>query len=557
MPTILFRLLPAILLQALLLACNGQTRHVEKLVVYKNGRIWTGDGTQAMVSTIAVQSGRIVYAGNNPDSLRADSVVDLDGKMVVPGFIDNHTHFLSGGYQLNAVDLRKAGTKEEFITILKAYISSHPGDTWIQGGDWDHEAWGGELPRKEWIDSITGDRPVFVSRYDGHMALANSAALKRGRIDRNTKSPDGGDIQRDPQTGEPTGILRDDAMGFIYARIPDPSEEELESLLQRAIAHAQMNGVTQVHDMGSYGGWIDLETYRRAYAKKDLGLRIYSFVPLATWQKLSDFIKQNGRGDEMLRWGALKGFVDGSLGSTTAWFYAPYLDDPTTSGLLVNDTGKLRTWILDADAAGLQVGVHAIGDRANDWLLDVYEEAISRKGNNSSRFRIEHAQHLSEKAITRFAPLNVIPCVQPYHAIDDGRWAAKRLDDERLKRTYAFRSLWQAHARLSMGSDWTVAPLSPLEGIYAAVTRRTLDEKNPEGWYPEQKVTVEQALTCYGANNAYAGFQEDILGRLRPGMLADFVVLSEDLFSIPAEKIRDVKVIATYVGGKKVYGRED
>lgn len=529
------------------------SQQTEKVTLYRNARIWTGDDSNPSATCLGVRGELIIYVGNHAEAVKADEVVDLKGKMIVPGFIDNHTHFLSGGYQLSAVDLRKARTKEEFIGILKEYILAHPGTKWIQGGDWDHEAWGGALPRREWIDSVSGDHPVFVSRYDGHMALANSVALRMAGIDKNTKTPEGGEIVKDAVTGEPTGILKDDAMGLLYGKIPDPGPGELDNQLQKAIRHAHQNGVTQVHDVGSYGGWVDLETYRRAAAAGNLGIRIYSFVPVSRWKKLADYVQQNGKGNDWLRWGGLKGFVDGSLGSTTAWFYTPYLDEPGSTGLILNDTNTLRQWILDADAAGLHVAIHAIGDRANDWLLDVFEEAIRKKGNNNSRFRIEHAQHLSVKAIGRFAKLNVIPSMQPYHAIDDGRWAAKRLDDDRLKRTYPFHSLLASGARLTFGSDWTVAPLTPLEGIYAAVTRRTLDDKNPGGWYPEQKISVDQALRCYTVNNAYAGFQEDKLGILKKGMLADFNVLSDDLFAIAPEKIRGVRVLKTVIGGKLVY----
>jgi predicted amidohydrolase YtcJ len=479
-------------------------------------------------------------------------MIDLGGKMVVPGFIDNHTHFLSGGYNLSGVDLRKAKTKAEFIQILKEFCSRYNDDRWILGGDWDHEAWGGELPAKEWIDSITGNHPVFVSRYDGHMSFANSKALKLAGITKNTLTPEGGKIEKDKK-GEPAGVFKDEAANLIYKVIPSPSEKELDEYLQAAIMHAHKNGVTQVHDVGSYGGWIDRTTYQRAYDNDKLDLRIYSFSTISKWKELDSLCKKNGKGNDMLRWGGLKGFVDGSLGSTTAWFTDPYLDEPSSRGLIVTDTNDLRKWILAADSAGLHVAVHAIGDRANDWLLNIYREAGKKNGNKDRRFRIEHAQHLSEKAIKEFAELNVIPSMQPYHAIDDGRWAAKRLDDARLKRTYAFKSLLDNKSKLTFGSDWTVAPLTPLEGIYAAVTRRTLDDKHPNGWYPEEKISVENALRCYTVNNAYAGFQENKLGMLKEGMLADFVVLSENLFEIQVEKIKDVKVMKTYINGKKVF----
>jgi predicted amidohydrolase YtcJ len=309
--------------------------------------------------------------------------------------------------------------------------------------------------------------------------------------------------------------------------------------------------------MGSFGGWVDLNTYRNAYAKNKLPLRIYSFVPIRSWQRLDDYIKKNGRGNDIIRWGGLKGFADGSLGSTTAWFYEPYLDAPQSRGLQVTDTSLLRQWILSADSSGLQVANHAIGDRANDFILSVYAAANLKNGIKDRRFRIEHAQHLTQNAIEEFGKLGVIASMQPYHAIDDGKWAFKRLDSARLKRTYAFKSLLAQHAVVTFGSDWTVAPLDPISGIYAAVTRRTLDDKNPDGWYPLEKISVEEALRCYTINNAYAGFQENKLGRLKAGMLADFVVLSDDLLKITSEKIRDIKVLMTVVNGKEVFRRKN
>jgi predicted amidohydrolase YtcJ len=332
--------------------------------------------------------------------------------------------------------------------------------------------------------------------------------------------------------------------------MPEPSAAELDKMLERAQAHALSLGVTQVHDMGSFGGWNDLDTYRRAVSQGNLTLRVYSFVPLSTWERLSGFVQKNGRGDDLLRWGGLKGFVDGSLGSTTAWFYQPYNDEPNTAGLTVTDTTELRKWILGADSVGLHVVVHAIGDRANDWLLNVFQLAENQHGKRDRRFRIEHAQHLSRGAVARFALQNVVPSMQPYHCIDDGRWAEKRIGPERIKTTYAFRSLLDAKAPLTFGSDWTVAPLSPLEGIYAAVARQTLDGKNPDGWVPQEKITVEEALRCYTAANAYAGFQEPSLGKLAVGMWADFTVLSENLLKIAPEKIREVQVLKTVVAGK-------
>ena len=539
----------------LLSACESAPRADQ---IYIEANIWTGDRSNPQASAIAIKGNTILYVGNNYKKYQGSKteVIELSGKTISPGLIDNHTHFLSGGFQLASVNLRAAKTPQEFIQRLKDFAATLPEgeNRWILGGDWDHEAWGGELPTKEWIDSVTTDYPVWVNRLDGHMALANSKALQLAGITDHTPTPSGGTIVRDPGTGKITGILKDEAMGLLSKVIPEPSEKELDEAFDRAVQHALSLGVTQVHDVGSYGGWADMNTYLRAQKSGRLPMRIYSFVPVSDWQKLAEYIKSNGRGDDMLRWGALKGFVDGSLGSTTAWFYDAYNDEPSTSGLMVTDTAALRKWIIQADSAGLQVAVHAIGDHANDWLLGVFESAIHKNGKKETRrFRIEHSQHLTKEAIQNFARLGVIPSMQPYHAIDDGRWAEKRIGAERIKTTYAFRSLLDANAKLTFGSDWTVAPLNPLEGIYAAVTRQTLDGKNPNGWMPQEKISVEEALRCYTANNAYAGFQENKVGMLKAGMLADFVVLSDNLFTIPPDEIKAVKVLRTIVNGKEVY----
>ena len=546
------RILSITFIIIIFLSCNEkQNDSADK--IYFNAKIWTGDSANAWADAIAIKGNEIVHVGKDYQSLKGSNteMIDLGGKLMTPGFIDNHTHFLFGGYTLSGVDLRKATTPKEFISTLKEFCQKYTDDRWILGGNWDHEVWGGELPSRDWIDSITGNHPIFLNRYDGHMALANSKALEIAGINKDTKVPQGGEMKKNIK-GEYTGLLKDEAMALVNKVIPDPTEKELDEYLEAAVQHAFENGVTQVHDMGWYGGWTDLATYRRNYSNKKLDLRIYSFVPLNNWAKLDSFCKKEGKGDDMLRWGGSKGFMDGSLGSTTAWFYDPYLDDSKTSGLTVTDTIDIHNWVLAADAAGLHIAVHAIGDRANDFILNVFEEA-EKKNSKDHRFRVEHAQHLTQSAIPHFAQLKVIPSMQPYHAIDDGRWAYKRLDDARLKGTYAFKSLLDHKTGLTFGSDWMVAPLKPLEGIYAAVTRRTLDDKNPDGWYPEQKISVEQALKCYTVNNAYAGFQENKLGTLKKGMLADFAVLDENIFEIAREKIKDVRVLRTIINGKQVY----
>jgi predicted amidohydrolase YtcJ len=312
---------------AFLFAACSKNEKADK--IYTGADIWTGDSALPHATVLAMKGDSIIYVGNDEDLFRGKNtiMVNLHGEMIVPGFIDNHTHFLSGGYDLASVVLREARSKKEFIEILKAFCLSHPHGRWVEGGDWDHEAWGGDLPRKEWIDSITAGNPVFVSRYDGHMAFANSKALHLAGIDRNTVAPPGGEIVKD-EKGEPTGVLKDNAQDLVERVIPGPTDSELDEYAQRAIQEALENGVTEVHDVSSYGGKTELATYRRAYASNKLPMRIYAFVPITNWRYLDSFCKVNGKGDDRLRWGAVKGFVDGSLGSTTAWFYQPYLDAP-------------------------------------------------------------------------------------------------------------------------------------------------------------------------------------------------------------------------------------
>jgi hypothetical protein len=528
-------------------------------LILTGGRVWAGPGTPlegiGAPTAVAIGGGRVLAMGSNAEIERhagpRTSRFDLGGRRVVPGFMDAHTHFVSGGFSLAGVQLRDAATPEEFARRIGAFATAHPGE-WMLGGTWDHELWGGELPRRDWIDSFTGDTPVFVSRLDGHMALANSRALALGGVTDGTPDPAGGAIVRDAN-GRATGILKDEAMTLVFSVIPSPTAAQYDRALEAAARHAVARGVTMVTDMGS---WDDLEAYRRARARDALPLRVYSLVPMATWRRLADFVDREGRGDRRLFWGGVKAFVDGSLGSTTAWFYEPYDDAPGTTGLMVTDTASLRDAILASDSAGLHVIVHAIGDRANDWLLDAYAAARSSNGAGDRRFRIEHAQHLTRDAIHRIAREGVVASMQPYHAIDDGRWAEKRIGRERIRTTYAFRDLLAAGAHLAFGSDWTVAPIDPLLGIYAAVTRRTIDGANPEGWVPEQMITVAEAVTAYTEANAYAAFVESDLGTLAPGKLADLVVLSDDIFSIDPVAIAEVRVDVTVVEGKVVYDRQ-
>ncbi|MDH5803836.1 MAG: amidohydrolase [Gemmatimonadota bacterium] len=536
--------------------CTSEQMAADTILV--GGKIWTATDVdadwEAGPTAVAVSGGRIVAVGSDEEieafASSSTKRIELSGRRVVPGFIDNHTHFISSGFELNSVKLRDAQTPDEFSLRIGEYASQNPGE-WVTGGTWDHENWGGELPRRDWIDSLTGDTPVFVTRLDGHMSLANSAALELAAITAETAEVDGGTIVRDEE-GVPTGILKDAAQSLVYAVMPEPGEEALDRALDAAVQYAVERGVTLATDMGSWG---NLAAYRRALEAGRLKLRMYSVVPLATWERLRDFVQENGRGDDRLYWGGVKAFVDGSLGSTTAWFYEPYDDEPETSGLVITDLDELRSNILAADAAELHVMVHAIGDRANDWLLDVFEAAAEENGFRDRRFRIEHAQHLSEDAIRRFAEMGVAPSMQPYHAIDDGRWAEKRIGPERILTTYAFRSLLDEGAALTFGSDWSVAPIDPLLGIYAAVTRRTIDGANPGGWVPDQRITVAEAVRSYTEYNAWASYRYEDLGKLEAGRYADLVVLSGDIFEIAPNEIEGVRVDITMVEGEVVFER--
>jgi predicted amidohydrolase YtcJ len=507
-------------------------------------------------------------------------VIDLRGRLAVPGFIDNHVHFVSGGLQLSRVQLRDAASADEFVSRIGAYASSSEflgpsevlgGDaashseelrgtrgtrgteSWILGGGWDEQRWSPyTMPARQMIDAATPRNPAFLSRLDMHMALANTRALQLAGITRDTPDPPGGAIVRDAD-GEPTGLLKDTAMALMQAVIPPPSLDERIAAARAGLREAARFGVTSFCDMGMTAeAYDDFRAYQRLEREGELTARVSLFMPIGSYERLKSAGIEKRFGSERLRVGGLKGFADGSLGSATAAFREPF-DDEHHCGLVMKEMsdGSMARCVADADAHELQIAIHAIGDRANADVLSIFE---SRGDARRRRFRIEHAQHLDPSLIERFARSGVIASMQPHHAIDDGRWAETKIGRERARSTYAFRSLLDAGAIVTFGSDWTVAPLNPLLGIYAAVTRRTIDGKHPGGWIPEQKITVEEALRCYTANNAYALFAEHELGRIAPGMLADIAVLSEDIFTIAPERIADVEVEMTMLDGNVIYG---
>jgi predicted amidohydrolase YtcJ len=536
---------------------HAETTPAADLII-RNAKVWTVDKNHPSAQAVAVLGDRIVAVGSNSDvdSWRGPRtrVIDAAGKLLLPGFNDAHVHFLSGGLALDSVQLNDTTSAEEFVRRIAERVRKTPKGEWITGGDWDETKWTpARLPTKELIDPLTPDTPVFVSRYDGHMALANSVTLRLAGITAQTPDPPGGVIVRDAQ-GNPTGALKDAAMDFVARVQPPLPHDERVRAVKRALAHAASLGVTSVQNMDP--DYADIAVYSELLERGELTARIYA-APLITG--VDDQAKigiRHAFGGPFLRIGALKAFADGSLGSATAYFFEPFLDQPGNHGILSDEMHPvplMRDRMMKADAAGLQVCTHAIGDQAISMILDLYDEVVKAHGANDRRFRIEHAQHMAGKDFDRFARLHVIASVQPYHAIDDGRWAEARIGHDRSSRTYAFRTFLNHGVRLALGTDWDVAPLNPMLTVYAAVTRATLDDKNPGGWFPEQKLTGPETVEAYTLGSAYAEFQEQEKGSISPGKLADMVLLSDDIFAIAPETIRQVKVLTTIVGGKIVW----
>ncbi len=536
-------------------------------IVIVNAEVWTGvegDTIQGDLAptAVAIRGNRIIAVGSDA-TIRAfigdaTQVIDAEGRRVIPGLTDCHTHIIGGGFQLARLSLRDADGREAFVQAIAAEAGKKRKGQWVLGGRWSVESWEDpQTPNRSWIDPVTGDTPVLLSRMDGHSALANSAALKLAGIDASgPDDPKGGEIQRDPQTGEPTGILKESAMGLVRRLIPSVTSAQRYEALLRAMLHANSLGITAVHDMSSR---TSLPVFRRAEELDHLTVRITAYLSVSDWAAHADRVPTYNLDSDWVRLAGLKGFMDGSLGSRTAYMHDPFADatddTPYPRGQLTDMADppeKFQQNTALADSHGLQLAVHSIGDEANHLLLDAYEYAAKRNGSRNAQHRVEHTQHLQVADIPRFAELGVIASMQPFHKADDGRYCEKALGQERLAGSYAFRQLVDSGALVVFGSDWPVVTLNPFAGIDSAVNARTLAGNV---WLPSHSLTVEEALRCYTASAARAIHRDDRLGTLEPGKLADLVILSNDLLTMPKESIGTVQADMTIVDGKIVFVR--
>lgn len=525
-------------------------------LLLENGRIWTNDPARPEAEGLLIRDGRIVRVLGPGERYEGEARrVDLGGRRVVPGFNDAHTHFIDGSFALLATELLESNTPEEFARRLGVHAARLPEGQWIVlPAAWDHERWPGHpLPSRALVDPVTPENPVWLFRPDGHIALANSLALERAGITRETPDPPGGALDRDAD-GELTGILRD-AGELLGGAVPNVDEDLLRDALDRALAHAARLGVTSIHDMCYDYGPALVRLYQEYARAGTLTTRVYCRTWLANWAEPAGAGVTAGFGDPWVRLGSLKEFTDGGIGASTAWFFDDYDERPGFHGL-PNEVASLPDTFFQraqaADERRLQLSIHAIGDAAISFVLDQFERVRAESLTWDRRWRIEHAQHMANKDFARMAELDVIASVQPAHVIDDGRFVERKIGHDRATRTYAFRSFLDAGVPTAFGTDWPVAPLHPWRTVYAAVTR-VVPDVYPDGWIPEQRITLEEALAAYTSGSAYAEFTDHEKGRLAPGYLADLVVLDKDPFAIAAAELEGVEAVLTVVGGRVVW----
>lgn len=541
-----------------LLACAPQPAHL----IITNAKIWTVDEQNPVAEAAAVRGNRILAVGSADQvqklSGKATHIIDAGGRLVLPGFNDAHLHFLSGGESLMEVNLNDSRTPGEIQRRIREKAAQVPKGTWITGRGWDHTLFNdGRWPDKKLLDEAAPDHPVWVRRVDGHVGWANSKALEIAGVNEATASPAGGEIVRD-QTGEPTGILKESAMGLVGRVVPEISTQQKRLAAEKAVQLAASLGITSVQDNS---GIESVEIYRQLLDEDKLTVRItewMDFDALRNPEKMLSDRERFGRFTKTNRIeiGLLKGFVDGTLGSRTAWFFQPYADDPTITGLPQYDEEELTDMICIADSLGLQVGLHCIGAKANWAALQGFAEAQMRYGKRDSRHRLEHAQVLRLEDIPELDKLGVIASMQPTHCTSDMRWAEERIGHERSKGAYAWKRILESGGKIAFGTDWPVEPLDPMRGLYSAVTRQSIGTGEPEGgWFPDQRLSLAEAIRLYTLDAAYGEFKENEKGSITPGKLADMIILSDDLFSIPPEQILSTRVEVTVFDGRIVYER--
>ena len=542
----------------------GEAEKADLAIV--NAKVFTVDAQAPYAEAVAVKEGIIVAVGSNKNIEKyidpgKTRVIDAAGRSVIPGFNDAHAHF--GPVDPDYIDLRYVTDPAVIREKVREQVAVSEKDLLIYGGHWEHEMFTTrEWPSKELIDAVSPDNPVVLRRTDGHSALVNSYVLKESGITRNTPDPFGGEIMKDPVTGEPTGILKESAMALIKTggkKVQRTAEEEKEREWRgyiTALQQAAGYGITSIQIPGS----ADFDMYDSIMAKGMLTSRIDIGAELsADPGKLEQYNilknKYPSSGD-WIRFGYLKDFMDGTLGSATAMMFEPFDDDPGNTGLPQMSYEELEERVIAADWMGFQIGIHAIGPKANNWILNAYQKAREVNGVRDSRHRSEHAQILIEEDIPRFAELGVIASMQPTHCITDKRFAEKRIGTDRSRWSYAWKSLADSGAQLAFGTDYSVEPLNPMEGLYAAVTRKDRKGEEGDGWFPMEKITMEKAIEYYTLGASYAQFTEDRKGMLKPGYLADITVLSEDIFATPEDRIMTVKADYTITGGKIVFERK-
>jgi predicted amidohydrolase YtcJ len=526
---------------------------------YTHGRIYTNDPENPWADALAVTDGKISCIGKLDHVLldcggsqEGAITVHLKGHFVMPGFNDAHVHLGGAAANLLAVPLIGVPSPEEMQKRVAGAVAQHKEGEWITGGGWDHTLWPEKIfPNRQVLDAVSPKNPVILTHVSGHVAVANSLALKKGEIDKNTPNPPGGEIERDG-VGEPTGMLKEGAaMALVKDRIPDPPVEQRRRGIEMVLAEVAKNGITSVQD---YSDWEDFKVYNQLKEEGKLTVRITEWLdftlPLDDLQNLR---AQSGTKDPWLKTGALKAFTDGALGSRTAALLEPYTDDPSNTGILTSDPEKLRSMAIQRDKAGFQLAFHAIGDRANRIALDVFEAIAKANGPRDRRDRIEHAQVVEPMDFTRFAQLKVIASMQPSHQTTDMRWAEDRIGPERIKGAYAWATMLKNGVHLAFGTDYSVEPLSPFRGLYACVTRERPEGGPKNGWEPQEKISLEDCIRAYTSGPAYAQFEEGKKGELKAGEYADFIVLSDDLTKIPPAQYTKTRVLETVAGGRSVY----